>query len=131
MLSDTFRYEQRRAIEEFSRAKHAEAAKADELDALLIEREREREARLIALEEGQRAATLTLMELLARTLEARIERVTRELAGLAAEAEARRIALVAATTKVKSVEKLEERRGAACAAASARTEQARLDDIRT
>ncbi len=126
----TFHVAQDRAVAAFSGAKHAEAAKADELDGLLLERGRERESRLAALDGRIEPATLTLMDLIARTLDNRIERVRRELEALTAQAEPLRAALVEATAKVKAIEALEERRGAERAQAEARAEQARLDELR-
>ena len=126
----TFHAAQERAIEAFSSAKHAEAAKADELDGLTLERARERESRLAALDGSVAPATLTLMDLIARTLDNRIERVGRELAALTAEADRRRVVLVAATAQVKAIEKLDERRGEERSRIEGRAEQARLDEIR-
>ncbi len=126
----TFHVAQDHAVQAFARAKHAEAAKADELDGLRLERARERESRLAALNGSVEPATLTLMDLIARTLDNRIERVNRELAVLTAEAERLRAALVEATAKVKSIEALEERRGEERARAGARAEQGQLDELR-
>jgi flagellar export protein FliJ len=116
------------SIEDYSRATHAEAAKADELDGLLFERERRHAERRESLTGAVQPSALMLHELIERTLETRIDRVRGELASLRAEAERKRLALVEASAKARAVEALDERRRAESAKIAGRNEQAVFDE---
>lgn len=116
------------SIEDYSRATHAEAAKADELDGLLFERERRQAERRESLTAAVQPSALMLHELIERTLETRIDRVRGELASLRAEAERKRLALVEASAKARAVEALDNRRHAESARAAGRAEQQELDE---
>ncbi len=117
------------SIEDYSRATHAEAAKADELDGLLFERERRQSERRESLTAAVQPAALMLHELIERTLETRIDRVRAELASLRAEAERKRLALVDASAKARAIEALEDRRRAESSRTADRAGQAALDEI--
>lgn len=125
MLEKIFDFSFIRAVEALSRAAHAEAAAADELDSLLMERQavRARPA------DGVTGAGLGLRELVARTLETRIERTRADLSARRGETESCRRMVGEATAKVRAAERLGERREVEAARSQALVERKDLDEI--
>lgn len=125
MLEKLFDFSFLRAVEALSRAAHAEAAAADELDALILERQGVR-ARAAGESTG---AKLGLRELVARTLETRLERTRAELSTRRGETERCRQSVAAARAKVRAVERMGERREAESARAASLRERKELDAV--
>jgi flagellar export protein FliJ len=125
MLEKIFDFSFIRSVEALSRAAHAEAAAADTLDGLLMERQ----AAGSRGPDGATGAMLGLRELVARTLETRIDRMRAELAARRGETERCRRAVGEARARVRSAERLGGRRAEEAAREESMRERRELDEI--